>query len=536
VQGVEPDQQQPGRADQREQDPPRPPARPGPPGLAGAPGRPARVQAAHHLGRPGQVGVGRAQGQHQRGDGGGGPAGRADGQLEQESQRYIGPAAAAQAGDGRHGQAKVERGRDGERDRGHPRQLPVGPGEPGRERGDGLPAGERQHQGGRRPADRRPAVRGERRPAGRAGRRRGSGHGHNDHHDQQRHQRKLSGRAGPDPAEGQDEHRQQQRARHRGPHQLGAAGQVGHVAGADEADDRGAAHHAGQEAPPGRGPGPAAEPSRRVARDAAAGRPGAAQRGEHRGQQGGEPDERDPGDDRRRAGLGGGQARQEQQARAEQRTDVQRRAARDGQRAERGSSWCRHGSSLAEAGSHAMANIARPATSGATLCVNLRRSIIFMPDFTADRIDRAIVATLQRDGRMANVDLAEAVSLSPSACLRRVKALEASGIIAGYRAEVDRATAGLGLTVFVGLRVERHSRQASVQIEQALLAIPAVVACYLITGTADFMVEVAVPDLPSYERMLLDQVLAIPGVVEARSTFTIRTIRSRGPLPLDHWR
>jgi Lrp/AsnC family transcriptional regulator, leucine-responsive regulatory protein len=166
----------------------------------------------------------------------------------------------------------------------------------------------------------------------------------------------------------------------------------------------------------------------------------------------------------------------------------------------------------------------------------MARSIIFMPDFKADRIDRAIVATLQRDGRMANVDLAEAVSLSPSACLRRVKALEASGIIAGYRAEVDRAAAGLGLTVFVGLRVERHSRQASVEIEEALLAIPAVVACYLITGTADFMVEVAVPDLPSYERMLLDQVLAIPGVVEARSTFTIRTIRSRGPLPLDHWR
>ena len=128
----------------------------------------------------------------------------------------------------------------------------------------------------------------------------------------------------------------------------------------------------------------------------------------------------------------------------------------------------------------------------------MARSIIFMPDFKADRIDRAIVATLQRDGRMANVDLAEAVSMSPSACLRRVKALEASGIIAGYRAEVDRASAGLGLTVFVGLRVERHSRQASVEIEEALLAIPAVVACYLITGTADFMVEVAVPDLPSY--------------------------------------
>jgi Lrp/AsnC family leucine-responsive transcriptional regulator len=159
-----------------------------------------------------------------------------------------------------------------------------------------------------------------------------------------------------------------------------------------------------------------------------------------------------------------------------------------------------------------------------------------MPDLRTDRLDRAIVATLQRDGRMANVDLADHVSLSPSACLRRVKALEASGIIAGYRADVDRATAGLALTVFVGLRVDRHSRPASVEIEEALLAIPAVVACYLITGTADFMVELAMPDLPSYERLLLDRLLAIPGVVEARSTFTIRTIRSRGPLPLDHWR
>ena len=80
---------------------------------------------------------------------------------------------------------------------------------------------------------------------------------------------------------------------------------------------------------------------------------------------------------------------------------------------------------------------------------------------TRDRVDRAIVAPLQRDGRIANVDLADAVSLSPSACLRRVKALEASGIIAGYRAEVDRTRAGLGLTVFLGLRVEGHSQENS---------------------------------------------------------------------------
>jgi len=159
-----------------------------------------------------------------------------------------------------------------------------------------------------------------------------------------------------------------------------------------------------------------------------------------------------------------------------------------------------------------------------------------MPDHVPDTVDRAIVTRLQRDGRIANVDLADAVSLSPSACLRRVKALEASGVITGYRAELSRLRAGLGLTVFIGLKVEGHSQETSSRIEQTLLAIPAVVACYLVSGTSDFLVEAAVPDLASYEQLLLGQILTIPSVVEAQSTFAIRTILSRGPLPLDHWR
>jgi Lrp/AsnC family transcriptional regulator, leucine-responsive regulatory protein len=146
------------------------------------------------------------------------------------------------------------------------------------------------------------------------------------------------------------------------------------------------------------------------------------------------------------------------------------------------------------------------------------------------------MARLQQDGRIANVDLADAVGLSPSSCLRRVKALEASGIISGYHAEVSRARAGLGLTVFIGLKVDGHSRETSSRIEQALLAIPAVVACYLVSGADDFLIEAAVPDLGGYERLLLDELLAIPGVTEARSTFAIRTVLSRGPLPLGHWK
>ena len=158
-----------------------------------------------------------------------------------------------------------------------------------------------------------------------------------------------------------------------------------------------------------------------------------------------------------------------------------------------------------------------------------------MPDHEPDSVDRAIVSTLQRDGRIANVDLAEAVALSPSACLRRVKALEASGIIAGYHADVSRARAGLGLTAFIGLRVEGHSQETSQRIEERLLAIPAVVACYVISGNDDFLVEVAVPDLAGYEQLLLGEILTIPSVVQAHSTFAIRTVLSRGPLPLQYW-
>jgi Lrp/AsnC family transcriptional regulator, leucine-responsive regulatory protein len=151
-----------------------------------------------------------------------------------------------------------------------------------------------------------------------------------------------------------------------------------------------------------------------------------------------------------------------------------------------------------------------------------------MSDHVPDKVDRAIMARLQQDGRIANVDLADAVGLSPSSCLR--------GIISGYHAEVSRARAGLGLTVFIGLKVDGHSRETSSRIEQALLAIPAVVACYLVSGADDFLIEAAVPDLGGYERLLLDELLAIPGVTEARSTFAIRSVLSRGPLPLGHWK
>ncbi|UXY24136.1 Lrp/AsnC family transcriptional regulator [Streptomyces cynarae] len=151
-----------------------------------------------------------------------------------------------------------------------------------------------------------------------------------------------------------------------------------------------------------------------------------------------------------------------------------------------------------------------------------------MPRPLCDRIDRAILDHLQRHGRTPNVDLAEAVRLSPS---RRTKALEEDGVLAGYRADLDRERVGLGLTVFLSLKVE-HSRTTSPVVEAALRAIDHMVACYVVSDDADFFVELAVPDLRTFEKVLTNQILANGPVRDARSTFCIRTVIGRGPLPL----
>jgi Lrp/AsnC family leucine-responsive transcriptional regulator len=151
-----------------------------------------------------------------------------------------------------------------------------------------------------------------------------------------------------------------------------------------------------------------------------------------------------------------------------------------------------------------------------------------------DRIDRAILEHLQLHGRTPNVELADIVRLSPSSCLRRTKALEEAGVIADYRAHLDRDVLGLGLTVFLSLKVD-HAQHKSAAVEAALKEIPHVVACHVVSGDADFMVELAVPDLRTYERVLHDRVLTPLPVTNAHSTVSIRTIVDRGPLPLDAW-
>ena len=154
-----------------------------------------------------------------------------------------------------------------------------------------------------------------------------------------------------------------------------------------------------------------------------------------------------------------------------------------------------------------------------------------MPKAPLDGIDRRILAALQVDGRLTNVELADRVCLSPSPCLRRLKRLEQAGVIRGYRAVLDRRAVGLGLTVFVSIKVGKHSRD-NAEMLHAALAAPEVVACHMVSGEADFLAEVVVPDLDAYERLLTDRLLTQPMIEEIRSNFALRTIKTDGPLAL----
>lgn len=157
-----------------------------------------------------------------------------------------------------------------------------------------------------------------------------------------------------------------------------------------------------------------------------------------------------------------------------------------------------------------------------------------MPTPDLDAIDRRMLEALQADGRLSNVELADRVGLSPSPCLRRLKRLEKDGVIAGYRASLDREQIGLGLTVFMEMKVDGHRDANATAIQEALRKMPEVVACHLVSGEADFLVEVAVPDLKRYEELLLGRILKLPMVKDIRSNFAIRTVKAASPLPLAH--
>lgn len=157
-----------------------------------------------------------------------------------------------------------------------------------------------------------------------------------------------------------------------------------------------------------------------------------------------------------------------------------------------------------------------------------------MPYIALDAIDLKILAALQDDGRLSNNELADRVGLSPSPCLRRVRRLERDGFIRAYRAVLDRDSVGLGLTVFVEIKVEKHSRDNARALQEALSGMPEVVACHMVSGTADFVVEIVVPNLKAYERLLTEKLLTLPMIGDIRSNFVLTRTKSEAPLPLSH--
>lgn len=157
-----------------------------------------------------------------------------------------------------------------------------------------------------------------------------------------------------------------------------------------------------------------------------------------------------------------------------------------------------------------------------------------MPIDDLDLVDRRIIAALQADGRLSNVDLADRVGLSPSPCLRRVNRLEREGYIESYRAVLGRRSIGLGLSVFIGVKIDGHADDRATTFEREVVAFPEVVACHMIASEADYLLEVAVPDLDHYQRFLVDKLLELPLVREVRSNIAIQTLKAGAPLPLGH--
>jgi Lrp/AsnC family transcriptional regulator, leucine-responsive regulatory protein len=148
-----------------------------------------------------------------------------------------------------------------------------------------------------------------------------------------------------------------------------------------------------------------------------------------------------------------------------------------------------------------------------------------------DRLDDAILSHLQADGRLTNADLAERVRLSPSACLRRVRALEAAGVIAGYHAVVDPAAIERGFQVLVYTTLTMRNRDTIAAFEDAVVALDEVVECHRMFGDPDYVIRIAVRDVDAYERFLIDTFADLPGMARMTSQFAMKTIKAAGPLP-----
>jgi Lrp/AsnC family leucine-responsive transcriptional regulator len=155
-----------------------------------------------------------------------------------------------------------------------------------------------------------------------------------------------------------------------------------------------------------------------------------------------------------------------------------------------------------------------------------------MPILDIDRTDYRILHHLQNNARISNTELADAVGLSPSPCLRRVKALEQAGVLKRYAAIVDSKAVGLPISVFVSVSMNRQERVGLESFEATIASYKEVMECYLMTGTADYLVRVVVPDLESYERFLADKLTRIQGIANIQSSFALKQVVYKTELPL----
>lgn len=150
-----------------------------------------------------------------------------------------------------------------------------------------------------------------------------------------------------------------------------------------------------------------------------------------------------------------------------------------------------------------------------------------------DRYDKRILTLLQVDGRMSNQDLADAIGLSPSPCLRRVKALEDAGLITGYRALVDAKKLGYSLMALIYISMDQHTPERFASFEEAIAAIPEVLECLLITGQqADYQLKVIVADMDGYQNLLLNKITRIKGVTGVHTSFVLRRVVDKTEVPI----
>ena len=155
-----------------------------------------------------------------------------------------------------------------------------------------------------------------------------------------------------------------------------------------------------------------------------------------------------------------------------------------------------------------------------------------MPDEPLDAIDRTILDRLQDRARLSNVELARAVNLSPSPCLARVRRLEERGLIRRYVTLLDPVKLGLTVSVLVQVTLEKQIEPALQAFEKAIRARPEVMECYLMTGDADYLLRVVVPDVPAFERFILDFLSRVPGVGNIKSSFALKQVKYQTALPL----